>query len=194
MAGKLLNGWMASGILSLRTGFPIEPRLGSNRSRSKSLSGSFGGTTDRPDLVAGRTNDDITQGTSTGCLGVPIGTKLGGPERYFDPCAYTIPAAGFLGTAARNSLVGPGLANLDLSLVKETALGFLGEAGKLEFRAEFFNILNRVNFGNPNATIFAGSSTTQLGPYVEAPASSGATITGTRGTSRQIQFALKLAW
>ena len=53
---------------------------------------------------------------------------------------------GQLGTARRNSLIGPAERNWDFSLVKDTKLGFLGEAGMLEFRAEFFNVMNHPNF------------------------------------------------
>src|SRR5260370_33767782 len=56
-------------------------------------------------------------------------------------------SVGQLGTAGRNILSGPPERNWDFSLVKETKLGFLGEGGMLEFRAEFFNVLNHPNFG-----------------------------------------------
>jgi len=114
---------------------------------------------------------------------LPTATILGTVR---DPCAFAIPAAGFLGTAGRNILRTPGFANLDFSLAKDTPLGFLGEGGKLEFRAEFFNILNRVNFAVPNRTVFAASAD------VQAPLATAGQITSTVGTSRQIQLALKI--
>ena len=114
---------------------------------------------------------------------MPTATILGTVR---DPCAFAIPAAGFLGTSGRNILRTPGFANLDFSLAKDTALGFLGESGKLEFRAEFFNILNRVNFAVPNRTVFAASAD------VQAPLATAGQITSTVGTSRQIQLALKI--
>ncbi len=184
--GVLLKGWTMSGILSMQTGYPINPQLQNNRSRSKNNVGTLGATTDRPDLVAGRGNNNIVSGTTAGCLGVAPGQKLGTPDLYFDPCAFTVPAAGFMGTAGRNILRGPGFANLDFSLVKDTALKALGESGSLEFRAEFFNLFNRANLAPPNAVVFAGSAD------VQAPLANAAKITQTRGTSRQIQFAMKL--
>ena len=72
------------------------------------------------------------------------GTRLGDPWRWFDPCAFALPTPGYLGNAGRNIIRGPGLANLDFSLTKGSRLRFLGESGQLEFRAEIFNILNRV--------------------------------------------------
>ena len=194
---NLLGGWWTSGVLSAQTGYPFSAVLGSNRSRSGVKAG--GSLVDRPDLIVGRSNKNITSGTSSGCIvagqGVAAGTKLGTPNLYFDPCAFTIPAAGFLGTAGRDILRGPGLVNLDFSLVKDTAMKFLGESGKLEFRAEFFNLLNRANFITPGigqtnangAGVVYSARANQ-----EAPLSTAGVLTSTATPSRQIQFALKL--
>jgi len=186
--GALFNGWAVTGILSLQTGYPVRPGLGVNRSRSNS----YGGTLfeDRPDLAPGVKVADITQGVSRGCgtgtgaiaAGTPVGTK----DRWFDPCAFTLPTPGYLGNAGRNIIRGPGLANLDFSLRKDTALRFLGESGQLEFRTEIFNILNRVNFSNPPSNVYAGRA------LVENPLATAGRITTTRTTARQIQLALKI--
>jgi hypothetical protein len=98
---------------------------------------------------------------------------------------------GTLGNASRGLLRGPGLDNVDFSLNKDTKLPFLGEAGDLEFRAEFFNILNHPNFNMPNGTVFSGS-TKDFSPYSEAPSASAGVISSTSTTSRQIQCALKV--
>ncbi|MBI2816080.1 MAG: TonB-dependent receptor [Acidobacteria bacterium] len=174
VASKLLNGWWMSSILSLQSGYPFTPTLNTNRSRSKSIQSSNVAGIDRPDLVPGRNNDNII---------------LGGPDRYFDPSAFTIPAAGYLGTAGRNILIGPGFGNLDFSLVKDTALGFLGESGTLEFRAEFFNLLNRANFQTPTGDARVVYTASQ---DVETPLGAAGRITSTSNTSRQIQLALKI--
>ncbi|MBI4460566.1 MAG: TonB-dependent receptor [Acidobacteria bacterium] len=165
---KLLNGWWISTILSMQSGAPFNPRLVANRSRSKVHGGAQG---DRPNWLPGRSKDSVI---------------LGGPNRYFDPTAFALQPAGFLGNAGRNILRGPGLANLDFSLVKDTTLGFLGESGKLQFRAEFFNLLNRANFALSNGAIFAGRSD------AESPLPTAGRITSTITPSRQIQFALKI--
>jgi hypothetical protein len=185
----VLGGWQASGILSLQTGYPFTPSLQTNRSRSLVEAGAA--NIDRPNLVAGRNGANIVSGTTAGCAGVTAGQVLGTPNLYFDPCAFTIPAAGFLGNAGRNILRGPGLENLDFSLIKGTAIKHLGEAGKLEFRAEFFNILNRANFVIPSRTVYAGNPTP---PATTQSALSTAGVISSTGTatSRQIQFALKL--
>ena len=188
--GKVLNGWWVSSILTLQTGYPLNPRVSSNRSRSKTDLGGFGGSTDRPDLVPGRKNSDITSGTSAGCMGVAPGTKLGTPDFYIDPCAFTVQPAGFLGTAGRDILRSPGTAEVDFSMVKDTAIRRLGEGGRLEFRAEIFNIMNRANFDAPSSTIFAGTGSNDA--HAEAPLATSGKVTRTATSSRQIQLALKL--
>jgi hypothetical protein len=183
VAGKLFDGWQASGILSLQTGYPFSVTESSNVSRSGTDGG--GGGIDRPDLAPGRSNSNIVSGASTGCQGIAAGTPLGTPTLYFDPCAFTLQSAGFLGNAGRNILRGPGLANLDFSLVKDTALRRLGEGGRLEFRAEFFNIFNRPNFGMPSNSVLSGTQGS-------TPLSTAGIITSTATKSRQIQIALKV--
>jgi hypothetical protein len=98
-------------------------------------------------------------------------------------------------------LRGPGLGDWDFSLVKDTALRFLGEGGSLQFRAEFFNLLNRANFGTPAVTAFSGTigtvvagSTTapNVGAYSQSPVGNAGAITTTATPSRQVQLALKV--
>ena len=98
-----------------------------------------------------------------------------------------------LATSQRGLLRGPGLDNVDFSINKDTRLPFLGEQGNLEFRAEIFNILNHPNFAMPNGTVFSGT-TTDYGPYSQAPSSSAGVISSTVSTSRQIQLALKVVF
>ena len=105
-----------------------------------------------------------------------------GDTTHFNPTCYF----GYLGDAGRDMLRGPGLRTWDFSLGKDTSLRVLGEAAKLQFRAELFNILNHPNFGLPNGTIFAGNVSNEL------PLGNAGQITYTNTTSRQIQFALKV--
>lgn len=179
-AGKLLNGWWISTITTIQSGSPFTLGLGTNRSNSAVGAGAAG--VDRPDVVPGRSIASMTSGTSTCTSGPQAGKTLGTPVLYFDPCAFTNPIAGLLGTVGRNTLRGPGYRGVDFSLVKDTAISHLGEAGNIQFRAELFNILNHANFGLPNRTVFSGAS---------IPATAGQ-ITTTVGTSRQIQLALKI--
>lgn len=81
-------------------------------------------------------------------------------------------------------------------------MGFLGEGGKVEFRAEFFNIFNHSNFALPSkagVTDFTGTcpgaaavAILACGASAVNPTSAAGTITATNGTSRQIQFGLKI--
>lgn len=191
ISGKLLNGWWTSGILSLQGGYPFSVGLQRNRSRSKSN----GSGADRLDLLPGIKHEEITQGVSRGCGDIAPGTPVGNSSRWFDPCAFAIQPAGFLGNAGRNILRGPGLANLDFSIGKDTPLGLLGENGKLEFRAEIFNILNRVNFDSPASQSGAAPTPVFAGiQNVENPLGNAGTIVETATTSRQIQLALKVVF
>jgi hypothetical protein len=162
--GAVLNGWQMSGILAVQTGYPFSPVDSTNRSLSGTNGG--GGGIDRPDLNPAYSGNIIK----------------GGPEQYFDPSAFTLQPAGFLGDAGRNILRGPSKVNLDLSMLKGTAVPKLGESGKLEFRAEFFNILNHANFDMPNNVVFNGTARNPVAGQ----------ITATSGKSRQIQLALRL--
>jgi len=126
------------------------------------------------------------------------------PQTTFSPTAAPVcgtatgpsnPACyiGRLGNAGRDILRGPGLQNWDFSLVKDTKARFLGEGGLIQLRAEFFNILNHTNLGNPNASIFS-TDATHTGPYSAAPNASAGRITTTAAPPRQIQLALKVIW
>ena len=106
---------------------------------------------------------------------------LGSPSQWFNPNAFVLPVPGTYGNLGRGVYRGPGLADLDLSLFKNTKLT---ERTNLQFRAELFNALNHANFGTPNATVFSG---TAFNP-------SAGLITTTTTTSRQIQFGLKLVF
>ena len=100
---------------------------------------------------------------------------------------------GQLGTSLRNSLTGPPERNWDFSLVKDTKLGFLGEAGMLEFRAEFFNVVNHPNFagGTHFTVVVFPSNAADTGPFSEAPGN-GRVLAQVQDGQREIQFALRL--
>ena len=172
----MLDGWRVGTILSIRSGLPFSVSLSGNRSRSLVESGN---TPDRADLVPGRKPKDII---------------LGGPNRYFDPLAFSIQPVGFLGTASRNLLQGPGTKNWDFSLTKEIPFRLLGEGGRWEFRAEVFNLLNRANFFIPVGVGRSGARvyTADERRAVTTPLATAGEITRTVTDARQLQFALKL--
>jgi carboxypeptidase family protein/TonB-dependent receptor-like protein len=176
--GKLertaLGGWAINGIFSYGTGLPFNIQSGFNNSRDGDAS-----QPDRPNLAPGASNNPIN-GVTAGCQGVPAGQKLHTPERWYDPCAFVLPAAGFYGNLGRNTVTEPGLTAVDFTLVKTTPLA---EQKKLEFRAEFFNLFNHANFGLPVLNVF-NSSRVRSG--------NAGTITGTSTSNRQIQLGMKL--
>jgi len=155
---KLAGGWQLNGIATLLSGFPVTPQIGSNRSGDGDTR-----NPDRPSLNPAFTGAIIE----------------GNPNQWFNPNAFVLPAAGTYGNLGRGVLSGPGLAELDVSLLKDIALA---ERVSLEIRSEFFNVLNHANFGSPNAIVFSG---TQI-------SSTAGLITSTATTSRQIQFGMKL--
>jgi hypothetical protein len=190
-ASKLLNGWWTSGILIAESGYPFTPIVGTQRSESGSLTAYT--PSDRVDLGTATTTTTI--GTKTVTF-VPYNKNTvitGNPAQWYNPLMFQLDPVGTLGNAGRGMLRGPGLTNLTFSLVKDTPLPFLGEQGMLEFRSEFFNILNHANFAMPNGQVFNGTLT-DLGPYAEAPNATAGQITGTVTTSRQIQFALRVTF
>ncbi len=106
-----------------------------------------------------------------------------------------------LGISPGNVLTGPGLANVDFSVTKNMPVGFLGESGNLQFRAEFFNLFNRVNLECPGSrcdvAIFEGGTGGGRFDVIDAQSSGSqfaGTITSTTTTSRQIQLALRLTF
>ncbi|HEY3455773.1 MAG TPA: carboxypeptidase regulatory-like domain-containing protein [Bryobacteraceae bacterium] len=154
----LMGGWQFNGIVTLLSGFPFTPQTGSNRSGD--------GDTRNPDRPS----------VNPGFSGPVI---LGNQTQWFDPNAFLLPTAGTWGNLGRGTYRGPGLASVDVSLMKNAALS---ERTTLEFRAECFNLQNRANFGTPNPVVFSGGSVSP----------SAGLITNTTTTSRQLQLGVKL--
>lgn len=167
---KFVSGWQVNGIATLLSGFPFTPLVGSNRSGD--------GDTRNPDRPSFNPN-----------FSGPI--IVGTQQQWFNPAAFVVPTQGTFGNVGRGGFNGPGLANLDFSLFKTTALT---ERTNLEFRAEFFNLFNRVNFGPPNTTTFTSSTVTTNGvpTTVFTPSASAGLISTLATNPRQIQFGLKL--
>lgn len=178
VAGSILNGWGMQGILTASSGAPTNIEAGFNRSRSfRAVTGGQ----DRPDLVAGFSNNPV-KGVTAGCKGVEPGQKLGDPALYFDPCAFALPTAGYFGNLGRNTVIGPGTFNFDFSVAKNFAFT---ERTNLEFKSAFFNLFNTPNFEFPGSRVFTTSGALQP---------TAGKILHTKGSSRQIQFSLKLTF
>ena len=98
---------------------------------------------------------------------------------WFNPAAFTNTVVPLFGTCARNNLVGPTQVNFDFSTIKDFRIA---EKQTLQFRMEMFNAPNHVELGNP---------ATGWGTSNVLPSATFGTITSTRASMRQIQFALK---
>jgi len=173
VTNKLTAGWQFLNITTLTTGPPFTVYSGIQQT------GFGAGGTDRPDLVS---MPDFS--TSRPTREDYFGRGANNSSFFFIPINVpggTGPNQGTFGTLGRDTFRGPGFHNLDMALIKDTPFGSRGkrELGVLEFRAEFFNIFNIVNFGLPSNEVLG---------------SGFGIISHTAGTSRQIQFSLKLIY
>lgn len=150
LANSLFGGWRLAGIVGIGTGEPFSPAFTSTV---------VGWPSGRPDVVGDPHLDNPTI------------------QQWFNPAAYAVPAQFAFGNAERNSLFGPGYFTWDASLMKNTAIT---ERVNLEFRAEFFNVLNHPTFAPPASNISVPS---QVGR-----------ITATANTPRDIQFGMRLSF
>ncbi len=169
VAKHIISGWQLGGLISLNTGSPVNVRVSFDRA-NQGVTGDHGL---RPDLVA------------------PVVVLDGGrePQKYIDESSFALSQPGFWGTAPRNSVDGPGVAVVDLSLIKDTDIT---EAVTLQFRAEMFNIFNRANFRfrTQGIRLWTAPGPPNLSELAITPDGGGGTAT----SSRQIQIALKLVF
>ncbi|MEE8585062.1 MAG: hypothetical protein V3T83_09450, partial [Acidobacteriota bacterium] len=136
----VLGGWQINGVFSLQSGMPFTPHL------STSFAG--GG-----DFNADGTGNDRTNIPSIGNT-LSNATKDDFANGLFRGVAFPTPTLGTTGDLGRNTFEGPGFANFDFSLFKDFSLaGPLSEESKIQFRVEFFNLFNRVNFLQPEPRI-----------------------------------------
>lgn len=173
MGRAVTRGWQVLNITTITTGSPFGVYSGIQQT------GAGAGGSDRPDLVL-KPNFSTSRAVREDYFGlgkdngtffnIPIGVPGG-----------TGPNQGRFGTLGRDAFRGPGFHDFDFAVVKDTPFGHRGNAefGTVEFRAEFFNMFNIVNFGLPS-NILRGSGF--------------GIISKTAGNSRQIQFSLKLIY
>lgn len=133
--GALLDGWEASGILTLQSGFPI--RMGSNVDQELQGSVDFEAP-GRPDMVKPFTHRNPR---------TPLNGVTG---YYFDPSIFALPALGSTGNAPRSLCCGPGINGTDLAMQKITPLG---EGRMIQFTFQVFNVFNHTQFLNPDGQI-----------------------------------------
>lgn len=163
IANAVLGGWAINSIVTLASGNPAT--IGQGTTAATSL---LGGSR-RPDLAAGANNNP----------------RLGGPDQYFDPSQFVPADPRRFGTVGRNTLIGPGFATVDFSLIRSFHVPAVSDGFRVSLRAEVFNLLNRANFSLPDTEVFDGRG---------QPRGSAGRITQTASTARQIQFGLRLTW
>jgi hypothetical protein len=139
-ARHISNGWALSSILTLQSGFPIRITSQSDHELMNSFDYEMPG---EPSQIAP--------------LHVLDPRTSGG--YYFDPASFVESPLGQIGNARRTVCCGPGLANIDFAIHKNIRVA---EGKKLEFRTEFFNLLNHTQFFNPDGNITNGSTFGQV--------------------------------
>jgi hypothetical protein len=170
----LASGWHVGGIYQLSSGLPFTVNMGGDPlGLASAVTYAF------PDRLQG-----------PGC---DSAVNPGNPTHYVKTECFAVPNPYWrLGNSGRNFLIGPGLSNADVSLLKDNHLKWISETFNLQFRAEFFNVFNRPNFAPPvsNITLFGFNKAKTLFPAV----ATAGQISSTATSSRQIQFGLKLTW
>jgi hypothetical protein len=156
----LLGGWQIASLGMIHTGVANTVLIGLSASGNGSLSNQ------RPNAAA------------VANPYAPVRTV----DEWFNAAAFLQPAAGTFGNLGRNTVFGPGFAQLDFSLIKDTPLT---ETARIQFRAEIYNLPNHPNFAQPNTTFGTPSFGRIFNTF-------GRTL-GT-GASRQIQLVLRLSF
>ena len=191
------NGWEFGSIFKANGGVPFTPLFGTGADPAGSLRRD---NYDYPDRLSGC--NPITSNyrhsssgqplyINTNCFTVPTAPSSAFYAANCDPTVGTFPQCFNLrGNAGRNSLIGPGLMNLDFSIIKNTSIKKISESLNVQFRAEAFNILNRANFNVPDY----GSGYADIFDGTGARNPTAGLLTATTTDSREIQFALKVIW
>ena len=171
---KITAGWTLLSISTISSGLPFTIYSGIQQTAAGS------GGVDRPNQIATPRlstarkvrQDYFGEGANNASFfSIPINVPGG-----------TGPNQGVFGSLGRNTFRGPAFYDFDFSLIKDTPIGTRSSGGELfdiQFRSEFFNLFNIVDMGLPSNTI-EGAGFGQ--------------ISKTAGTSRQIQFSLKLLY
>jgi hypothetical protein len=187
LSSKVLGGWEPGGIFTAETGVPFTPLIGGDPLGLNSQDPwAYPNRLSGPGCKSAVNPGNPDNYVKLNCFAVPMATPAIAAQ--CTPFS-SVPGscANLLGNVGRNSVVGPGLQDFDFSLMKNTYVTRISENFDVQFRAEFFNVLNRPNFAVPidNSALFD-----QTG----APNGGAGAVDSTSTTSREIQFALKLIW
>ena len=174
----LFRNWTVAELAAFRSGFPFTVR----------------GTTVTPlpgqgEILNNRANI-IDQNQTVLESPVPVP----GGEQLLNPAGFSEPGPSMLGNSGRNAFRGPGFYSLDLSLARSFGLRWLGEAGRLTFRADAYNVLNHANLGNPDA-IFTNplSSTFGIASFGRQGVQTGfPAVSPLNETPREVQLSVRV--
>jgi hypothetical protein len=213
VASRLANGWELSSIFRANDGVPFTPTFGTNAADPQGMKGTdpwaFPDRLTGPGCATAVNPGNPNNYINTSCFSLPTA-----PDRTFwqSNCDTTTPTIfgvvdpktkqvslttepypycfNLRGNAGRNSLIGPGLVNMDFSVYKNNYIPRIAESFNAQFRVEVFNILNRPNYSVP-----PGPANTDIFTLIGLPNSSAGVLSSTTTTTaREIQFALKLVW
>lgn len=202
IVSKLAGGWSLGGIWNGRTGLPINvfisrPDVVNIDPLTKRIISTFGAPPAGAVAVINTPGGGSTRATRRPNLiaGVNPYIKDMDSLQWLNPAAFSIPEPGTYGNLARNALRGPGFRQFDMMLTRKFQVR---EGHALEFRADFYNLFNTVNFSSPPATLPNAAPSLQPGQAFSAQSAPGfGVITSTVGrtigvgTSRQIQLGLR---
>jgi hypothetical protein len=205
--GFVANGWEFGAIFKANDGVPFSTLFGTTSDPTGSLSGDDYAY---PNRVAGCNPIDtnfrhspsgipLYINPNSNCFTVPTAPDLafwtancdpappsfGGPLPNGDLSCFNL-----LGNSGRNRLIGPGLMNLDFSVFKNNRIRRISEDFNVQFRAEFFNIMNHANFNVPDL----GDGHADMIDGAGSPNGGAGLLTSTTTDPREIQFALKFTW
>jgi hypothetical protein len=185
-ASLIANGWELSGIFRASDGVPFTATFGSDGDPMGS-----GGLQDYPDRLRGSGCRTLTNSghpinyVKTNCFSVPTASSA-----VLSLCDPSFGAGNqcfnLLGNAGRNILIGPGVTNLDASVLKNFRLAKNAERMNLQFHVDCFNLLNHPNFALPGDTDIFDST--------GAPTGDAGVITATSTPAREMQFGVRVNW
>jgi len=197
--GFIAKGWGVGGVIEVSDGVPIWPLTGLNSDPVGQINQE---PMSIPSLAPGCTPQNAVQPGNLqylkpSCFIITVASASSGinPQTQCDQSTIlTNPGidpntcSNLFGNLKRNSIIGPGLINVDMSITKDTHITKISENFDIQFRAEFFNILNRTNFSPPSDNLLA------LDPGPGIVDGFGQLDQPTQVPMREIQFGLKLIW
>jgi hypothetical protein len=197
--GRAAAGWSLGTVFSARSGLPVDVRV--QRSDMTLVNGS--GQMVPLGTPGGRPVADTPEGGGSLASLRPNATPGVSPYldnglHVFNPYAFTLPKLREYGNLGRNALLGPAFSQLDLQLTRTFRIR---ETCALEFRAEFYNLLNHPNFAQPTSKLTNVDPLTQPGEAFSDSQSENFGVISSSvgrnlglGTSRQIQFGVRISF